>query len=350
MAGVPEATLRALHAPLCAGELVELRATHARTGEMTSSWHQTYEQLEAAGVRLSRAGWQVWYGVNPRRGRTRGDRNCSRAWALCADLDGKLFADDLDGAQAALCSFGLPASAAVATGGGYHPRWFLDEPLDLQDEQEAARYRMLCRRLSRAVVGADRTPDNVSNPERVLRLPGTLNWKYDPPRPVTIAWGDERVRYASARIESWLDEHAPWTRLAPAPARLSRACVPTSGVISDFNARYDPIGLLVAHGAHIAHTHGHVSHLTRPGKRCGTSATYNYYPNTLIVFSENWPPFSGGPSPASSSPTQAGRRGYDPFEIFARLEYGGERRLAYQAARALGYGATDSAYVSVGRI
>ena len=33
---------------------------------------------------------------------------------------------------------------------------------------------------------AEAVDEEVSEPSRVLRIPGSTNWKYDPPRPVTL--------------------------------------------------------------------------------------------------------------------------------------------------------------------
>jgi hypothetical protein len=292
------------------------------------AWFGSYDALARCAEEWSRRGYNVWYGINPRAGCVSGDRSCTRAEALPADIDAKLWDGDLAASRRAIDSCGLEFGIVIASGGGFQPRLLLEDPLDLRDERQARRYRSLVSRLGRAVCGADKRPDTISNPERILRVPNTLNWKYDPPRLVTLEHIDRSVCYSVEAVEAWLDEHAPWTRLAPAPAR-ALDYVPCSGVIGDFNARYDPLPLLVSHGARLAALHGHVQHLVRPGKHSGTSATYNYYPNTLIMFSENWPQFS----PRMTG----GRKGYDPFEIFARLEYGGDRGAAYRAARALGY-------------
>jgi hypothetical protein len=324
----PSGTLASLHAPLRAGERVELRAVHGATGEVQRAWFGSYDTLELQAREWTRHGYNVWYGINPRAGRSAGDLSCTRAESLPADIDAKLWDGDLAAARAALDSFGLDFGIVIASGGGFQPRLVLSDPLDLRDERQAMCYRALTTRLGRAICGADKRPDTISNPERILRVPNTLNWKYSPPRRVLVERCDLLVCYPASVVEAWLDEYAPWTRLAP-PAHRAQTYLPASGVIGDFNVRYDPLPLLVNHGARLLPAHGHVQHLTRPGKYSGTSATYNYYPNTLIVFSEEWPPFS----PRMTG----GRKGYDPFEIFARLEYGGDRGAAYRAARALGY-------------
>ena len=82
----------------------------------------------------------------------------------------------------------------------------------------------------------------------------------------------------------------------------------------DFDARGDPLALLVQHGwtRHGEHN------FTRPGKKHGISATWNTlsdHPNRLYVFSSNAAPFE---------PNHV----YRPWHIFAMLECGGDFTLA----------------------
>src|SRR5262249_15704343 len=57
---------------------------------------------------------------------------------------------------------------------------------------------------------ADRRPDSVFDCSRILRPPGTLNFKYNPPRVVRIAWLEPERRYTLDGIEDYLRQHHPW--------------------------------------------------------------------------------------------------------------------------------------------
>ena len=58
----------------------------------------------------------------------------------------------------------------------------LQEPLDLQDQADRTLAASLLRRLAH-YLDADL---QAAEPARVLRLPGTQNFKYDPPRHVVV--------------------------------------------------------------------------------------------------------------------------------------------------------------------
>ncbi|HEU5103127.1 MAG TPA: hypothetical protein VFU22_29100 [Roseiflexaceae bacterium] len=75
----------------------------------------------------------------------------------------------------------LPAlpSVTIDSGGGYHCYWLLDEPYVL--DSPAARERAKDLQAGWvALVGGDNDAKDLS---RVLRLPGTLSFKYQPPCP-----------------------------------------------------------------------------------------------------------------------------------------------------------------------
>lgn len=72
-------------------------------------------------------------------------------------------------------------SVVVDSGGGIHGYWLLDEPwvLDSDDARQVA--ELVQRAWVQQAIGAD---PSVHDLVRILRIPGTLNFKYDPPRPV----------------------------------------------------------------------------------------------------------------------------------------------------------------------
>jgi hypothetical protein len=91
-----------------------------------------------------------------------------RVWCLWADIDTG------EALEAALAIEPAPPFVVRTGSGGGHLYWPLREPLSPAHAQRAN------RRLALAL-GGDM---NATDPARILRPPGTLNHKHDPPRPV----------------------------------------------------------------------------------------------------------------------------------------------------------------------
>jgi CHC2 zinc finger len=135
----------------------------------------------------------VYVGCAPRT-RRRGTREDIAATALLwADCDSRA-------ALAALEEFDPPPSMIVASGtpDHVHAYWMLTRTLD-PDEVEDAN-----RRLALAL-GAD---VKCADPTRILRPPGTLSFKHDPPRAVQLVHHSE-ARYVPATILADLPRSSP---------------------------------------------------------------------------------------------------------------------------------------------
>lgn len=120
--------------------------------------------------------------------------NAAGAYALWLDVDvgeqkaaeGKGY-ENLDAANLALAAFcqqaGLPMPThIVASGGGLHAYWVLDAFVDRVAWLECARKFKALTHEFKFQADDSRTADIAS----VLRIPGTLNHKYDPPREITL--------------------------------------------------------------------------------------------------------------------------------------------------------------------
>jgi hypothetical protein len=121
------------------------------------------------------ARWHLYVGVAARDGRGHKAENCLPLRVVWVDLDFKDAPEDE--MRRRLAAFPIPPSFVIRSGGGLHVYWRLDEPL-LPD----ARARALLRSLA-LELGGDMRAAEVA---RILRIPGTLNHKYDPPRPVEV--------------------------------------------------------------------------------------------------------------------------------------------------------------------
>jgi hypothetical protein len=127
-----------------------------------------------------------YFGVALRTAQAAVDRRgsaqyCGLLTALFVDCDFKHLGETES--RKRLAAFAIPPSIIVNSGGGLHPYWVLRRPLDLQNGGLATA-RSLLQRLARSV--ADIVDTQVSEPVRVLRVPGSLNFKYTPPRLVVV--------------------------------------------------------------------------------------------------------------------------------------------------------------------
>lgn len=127
------------------------------------------------------AGEDLYFGVATRRDDSSGTLdNCQHLPAMFSDIDFKVMPEAE--ARGRLTRFRFPPSAIVRSGGGLHVYWLLREPLDLPEEADRA--KGLLRRLAHAV-GGDLSAAEAA---RILRVPGTMNYKrdYTTPRPVVL--------------------------------------------------------------------------------------------------------------------------------------------------------------------
>jgi hypothetical protein len=130
---------------------------------------------------------------------------------LYAEFDAKDFSHSLDETLAHVRGLAVPPSVLVASGGGYHCYWLLVEPFVL-DTPEKRQRAVDVQRDWVTLVGGDDAAKDIA---RVLRVPGTLNYKYEPARPVTFVEQDYSRRYHIQILELELDD---WRQTANAPA------------------------------------------------------------------------------------------------------------------------------------
>jgi hypothetical protein len=128
-------------------------------------------------IRLGRD-HEVYAGAALRLGKDGTKVGVTRLWALWADLDVK---DGYTRESRIEQLLELPhhPSILVWTGGGWHPYFLLKKPAEGPEELDRAEYVM--RRVAEGLGG-----DPVHDRSRILRVPGTYNWKYGEPRPVVI--------------------------------------------------------------------------------------------------------------------------------------------------------------------
>lgn len=114
---------------------------------------------------------------------------------LFAEYDAKDFAHDKASALAHIDTLAPPPSAVVDSGGGYHCYWLLNQPYPLATP-DARRDAVKLQAAWVTLMGSDKASKDLA---RVLRVPGTYNHKYDPPRPVALLRMTE-ARYTIAEL------------------------------------------------------------------------------------------------------------------------------------------------------
>jgi hypothetical protein len=192
----PSELFRALY-DACEG-LIELRALERRGSVSARTFVAPSDHPEALHRFLREHEHDnLYFGVATRRDANAGDLlHCLHLPALFVDIDFK--AVPMDQARAAVRRLPLRPSIAVRSGGGVHLYWLLREPMGLP--AEAARAKDLLRRLAIDVRG----DLGSAEPARILRLPGSWNHKYMPPRHVTLTHLDASSRYNPIDFDSLL--------------------------------------------------------------------------------------------------------------------------------------------------
>ncbi len=175
--------LRALFPIVDATSLVEVRAIWP-DGTMRREFFDDLRLLECVAQKVGEVA-DVYIGVATRRDHTSGKKN-NLAWANAyfAELDagpGKPH-DSVHDIVAALDAFTPTPSMHVRSGSGVHAYWTFDTPLPLFTPREVTEYEQVTRGLQQRLKADGGTWDA----SRVLRLPGTLWHKQQPPRRVEL--------------------------------------------------------------------------------------------------------------------------------------------------------------------
>ena len=174
-----------------------------RDGKVHQAWFPlTRGGLEDAWAEVqtvNAAGWDAYYGVLPRiRFGGTADDVYQATTILWADIDSKQYGPDgaqaaKEAALAALRRPDLSPHIIVDSGGGYHAYWRLSKETSLPVASD------IMKGIARQVGG-----DHVSDPPRVLRLPGSLNWKRGTPRPARILRLDLTTLYRPSDFSDYL--------------------------------------------------------------------------------------------------------------------------------------------------
>jgi len=148
--------------------------------------------------------------ANPRRRGTAADVIALVALWLDIDQKAENKVGGLQDPAAFLDKLPLSPSVVIGSGHGLHAWWLLDEPFVLHSHEDRNRARAITQRwyhLARNLASLENaTLDPTHDLARVLRVPGTTNWK-DPehPCPVELLRCNNGRRYPLSDIEQVLD-------------------------------------------------------------------------------------------------------------------------------------------------
>jgi hypothetical protein len=151
-----------------AEDLVEIRTLGTRPMQRWAKLNELAPILQQAA---DWSGTHVYFGANPRKENGGKAEHVKQARCLFADFD---HGCTIEQARLKWNDACIPEpTVIVATGGGIHAWWRLQEPMDdlarWTDYQDALAQRL----------GSDRS---VTDAPRIMRVPGFVNWKY-PERP-----------------------------------------------------------------------------------------------------------------------------------------------------------------------
>lgn len=156
------------------------------------------------------AAWQgrdIYFGVHPCREMRQPWQRSTIATiaainAVFGEFDAKDFGGSLDAIMAHLDKLPRFPTAVVLSGGGCHAYWVLSHTVAVDERNR--RDLVMLQRAWVDLVGSDPAAKDLA---RVLRVPGTWNHKYDPPRPVRLIEYRSMRRYDFDHVRLLVGDH-----------------------------------------------------------------------------------------------------------------------------------------------
>jgi putative DNA primase/helicase len=158
-------------------------------GAMNQTFHGNVSDAVNTAYLLCQQGLDVYVGVNPRVGRASKKENVHWLASFHAEVDygqaghkKKPEYETYDDALTAIKAFEIPPTIFIHSGGGFHCYWVLNAPANVSEIGLKP-----LENVNRAILTIIKADGGTHNINRVLRVPGTFNFKIPGnPRPVDI--------------------------------------------------------------------------------------------------------------------------------------------------------------------
>lgn len=175
-------------------------AVAIKAGKVKPSFHGTIADVDAAAQAAGNKGADAYFALasfdDPALGRTAANAVYLRCFFLDLDVGPtKAYPTQSDAAKALrqfINTTGLPLPIIVSSGGGLHVYWPLTEDVPAKEWVEHAKsLKTLCK-----LHNLDADPAVTADAARILRVPGTQNFKEANPRPVMVVYQGQPVPLA----------------------------------------------------------------------------------------------------------------------------------------------------------
>ena len=154
---------------LLRNETLELRARRQEDGKIEQKFLRSIKEFLRAAKSYGE-GWDIYFGISTRFLQGGKKSDCFRTCCVWVDLD----------KTPKLPDFGeIPPDFVVSSGGGFHVYWMLESPVYVRDNRWK-QIEAVNRGLTKKFNGDIMCPDI----SRILRVPDTFNFKYNPPKKV----------------------------------------------------------------------------------------------------------------------------------------------------------------------
>lgn len=197
-----------------------------RGAEKATYWYAYNDlvALEKRALEMDAEGWDTYFSTCPAGARGKdgpkgriAQKDVCAVPALFMDCDvGKAGCPaSKEELHAALMALAAPPTAIVNSGSGCHAYWVLAEPIGVHRGEELNEAKRLLRGFADGIaaqMGYTGFDLSASEPARVLRIPGTHNYKTAPPGSVDVIYLSDSPPYT-------LDTLLPYVAAATPPAR-----------------------------------------------------------------------------------------------------------------------------------
>ncbi|MDB4304172.1 hypothetical protein N9934_05230, partial [Desulfosarcina sp.] len=167
----------------------EIEIRGFENGPRYQSYHDSIPEAVNAAYQACQKGLDVYVGVNSRIGQASRKENVHYLVAFHAEVDygqdghkKKPEYETYEDALAAITAFEIPPTIVIHSGGGFHCYWVLKVPANVSEIGLAN-----LENVNKAILTKIKADVGTHNINRILRVPGTFNFKIpDNPRQVTI--------------------------------------------------------------------------------------------------------------------------------------------------------------------